>query len=103
MTELATQNVDGMDSFEKMAFAFAEKHEFTFLKHVAKEDLGEVAVQFARLVQAEGTDRVSNLRVFPLHMKDEYRQAVDSRAHSVNTQIKTSRGSLYFAGFSKGR
>jgi hypothetical protein len=103
MTEHANQINDGLDSYELMAIAFAEKHNYSFLKHVAKEDVGEVAVEFARIVSAEGADLVSNLRVFPVHMKDEYRQAVDSRSNSVNTQIKTKRGSIYFAGFSKGR
>jgi cyclopropane fatty-acyl-phospholipid synthase-like methyltransferase len=103
MTEHATRNVENLDSFEKLAMAFIEKHGVSHLKHVAEEDLSEVAVEFARIVSVEGAERVSNLRVFPVNMKDEFRQAVDSRSHSVNTQIKTSRGAIYFAGFSKGR
>ncbi|MFK4132422.1 hypothetical protein ACI2KR_09100 [Pseudomonas luteola] len=103
MTEFATQKVDGLDSFEKLALAFTQKHGTSFLRHVDERDLGEVAVEFARIVSAESSDKVSNFRIYPVHMKDEYRQAEGTRAHSRNTQIRTRNGNMYFAGYSMGK
>lgn len=84
-----------LDSYQKFTNDVFASHSDELFVSVHPVDRDDVKVQFARLV-AEASP-VSDIRVFPLHMTDKFRENRSGKYFS--TQIKGREGRIYWAGF----